>query len=127
LSQKQQTRQAEKTKAAEKRVLSLSVSNVAEVESFAKSQPYLTPYLIAERFGVRLSVAKKFLRELAEKGILRPLEGVTRLKLYVPTTEVKITPHKPQTAAQPVEGEEGVVDTGAKKKAKGKAAKPKKK
>ncbi len=127
MSQKQQARQAEKSKPAEKRVLNLSVSNVAEVESFAKSQPYLTPYLVAERFGVRLSVAKRFLRELAEKGVLRQLEGVTRLKLYVPTTEVKITPHKPQTATQTVEGEEGVVGVAAKKKTKGKAAKPKKK
>ncbi|GBC71265.1 hypothetical protein HRbin02_01045 [Candidatus Calditenuaceae archaeon HR02] len=126
MSQKQQTRQAEKAKPVEKRVLGLSVSNVAEIESFAKSQPYLTPYLIAERFGVRLSVAKRFLRELAEKGVLRPLEGVTRLKLYVPTTEVKITPHKPQTAEQTVEEGE-VVGVAAKKKAKGKAAKPKKK
>ncbi|MCS7145700.1 MAG: hypothetical protein RMJ28_06245 [Nitrososphaerota archaeon] len=125
MSQKQQTKQAEKAKPSEKRVLSLTVSNVAEVESFAQSQPYLTPYLIADRFGVRLSVAKKILRGLTEKGLIRPLEGVTRLKLYVPTKEVKITPHKPQTAS-PATGEEAVAAP-VQKKAKGKAAKPKKK
>lgn len=124
MSQKQQAKQAEKAKGPEKKVLSLSVSNMAEVESFAQSQPYLTPYVLAERFGIRLSVAKRIMRTLAEKGLIRPLEGVTRLKLYAPTKEVKITPHKPQTAPQ---AEAGAEEAAVQRKAKGKAAKPKKK
>jgi len=117
LSQKQQAKSAEKAKTAEKRVLSLTISNMAEVESFAQSQPCLTPYLIAERFGVRLSVAKKVLRGLAEKGLVKPFEGVTGLKLYVPTKEVAVAPHKPQTAAQPSEEEVAAAPKKAKKKA----------
>ncbi|MEM0444473.1 MAG: hypothetical protein QXW60_07290 [Nitrososphaerota archaeon] len=123
MSQKQQTRQAEKSKPAEKRVLSVTVSNISEVESFVQSQPYLTPYVIAEKFGVRLSIAKRLLRGLAEKGVIRPIENVARLKLYAPTKEVKITPHKPQIATR--KEEEAVAETPAPKKTRAKGGKAK--
>lgn len=126
MSQKQQTRQVEKSRPAEKRVLGLTIGNISEVEAFAQSQPYLTPYVIAEKFGVRLSIAKRVLRGLAEKGLIKPIEDVTRLQLYAPTREVKITPHKPQTAAQKEEGPEAA-ERAAPKRAKAKGGKAKSK
>jgi len=126
LSQRQQAKQTERAKAAEKRVLGVAVNNASEVEEFAQSQPYVTPYLIAERFGIRLSIAKGILKGLAERGLVRPLEGVTGLKLYVPTREVRITPHKPLTA-KAVEGDVEAGVAAASKKAKGKAAKARRK
>jgi ribosomal protein S25 len=91
LSQKQeQRRQPEKTKTAEKRSLGVSAPSLGDVESFVKTQPYVTPSVLGERFGVRLSIAKRLLKTMAERGLLRPASGVTGLKLYMPMGEVKL-------------------------------------
>jgi ribosomal protein S25 len=122
LSQKQeQRRQPEKAKASEKRVLGIIPPDIREAEGFVRTQHYVTPAVLAERFGIRLSVAKRLLTALAERGSLRHVEGVTGLKLYNPTGEVK-APRKVQAVqrAAEVETEEAQVQQakGKKKKAK---------
>lgn len=58
-----------------------------EVLEFAKTQSYVTPYVLAEKFGIRISIAKQVLRTLAEERYLRLVAGDGRLKIYEPVKE----------------------------------------
>ena len=44
----------------------------------------LTPYAVATRFDLRLSVAKDFLEELERRGIVEYVSGSKNLKIYKP-------------------------------------------
>ena len=71
----------------EKMVASVIPPPMEEVLEFAKTQPYLTPYTVAEKFGIRISIAKQVLRGLAERGYVRLVCGDKRLKIYEPVKE----------------------------------------
>ena len=42
----------------------------------------LTPYVVASRFGLRLSAAKDFLEELNRRGIITYVSGGRNVKIY---------------------------------------------
>jgi len=42
----------------------------------------LTPYAVASRFGVRLSVAKDFLEQLESKGLIEFVSRSRKIKIY---------------------------------------------
>ncbi|MGQ9460857.1 MAG: hypothetical protein ACUVRA_06475 [Candidatus Bathyarchaeaceae archaeon] len=44
----------------------------------------LTPYTVATRFDLRLSVAKDFLEDLERRGIVEYVSGSKNLKIYKP-------------------------------------------
>jgi len=44
----------------------------------------LTPYTVASRFDLRLSVAKDFLEELHERGIISYVSSGRNIKIYKP-------------------------------------------
>ena len=44
----------------------------------------LTPYTVATRFDLRLSVAKDFLEELERRGMVEYVSGSKNLKIYKP-------------------------------------------
>lgn len=44
----------------------------------------LTPYTIASRFNLRLSVAKDFLEELCQQGIITHVSNGRHIKIYRP-------------------------------------------
>jgi len=44
----------------------------------------VTPYTVASRFNLRLSVARDMLDELAQKGIIEYVSGSKNLKIYKP-------------------------------------------
>ena len=93
LRQKQQ--QAGKTamEVREKSIAGVIPPSLDEVESFIKTQPYITPYVLSEKFGIRISVSKDILRRLAEEGKLRLIEGDNRLRIYAPV-KVVVEEHK---------------------------------
>ncbi len=47
-----------------------------------KKMKALTPYAIATRFDLRLSIAKDFLEELEKLGVVEYVSGSKNLKLY---------------------------------------------
>ncbi|KPV63777.1 MAG: 30S ribosomal protein S25e [Candidatus Bathyarchaeota archaeon BA1] len=47
-----------------------------------KKMRVLTPYMVASRFNLRLSVAKGLLRELEQRGILEYVSGGENIKIY---------------------------------------------
>jgi small subunit ribosomal protein S25e len=44
----------------------------------------LTPYTVASRFNIRLSVAKDFLEELCRRGIVTHISNGVNVKIYKP-------------------------------------------
>jgi small subunit ribosomal protein S25e len=49
-----------------------------------KKMKAVTPFVIASRFNVRLSVAKDMLDELAQRGVLEYISSGKNLKIYKP-------------------------------------------
>jgi len=49
-----------------------------------KKMKALTPFAIASRFNLRLSVARDMLDELAQRGIIEYVSGSKNLKIYKP-------------------------------------------
>lgn len=49
-----------------------------------KKMKVITPYSIASRFDVRLSVARGFLKELERKGMIEFISKSRNLKIYKP-------------------------------------------
>jgi len=49
-----------------------------------KKMKALTPYTVATRFNLRLSVAKDLLDELAQRGVIQYVSGGKSLKIYKP-------------------------------------------
>lgn len=49
-----------------------------------KKMKAVTPYAIASRFNLRLSVARDMLDELAQRGILEYISGSKSIKIYKP-------------------------------------------
>lgn len=45
---------------------------------------YMTPYTVAQRYNVTISTARKLLRMLAEKGVLKLYSRNRRSPVYVP-------------------------------------------
>ena len=52
-----------------------------------QSMKVLTPYTVASRFNLRLSVAKNFLKELHARGIITYVSGGRNIKIYKPTEQ----------------------------------------
>lgn len=50
-----------------------------------KRMKVLTPYTISSRFDLRLSVAKDFLEELHQRGVVTYVSGGRNIKIYKPT------------------------------------------
>lgn len=55
-----------------------------KVVSELKRMKALTPYAVATRFNIRLSVAKDLLDELARRGVVEYVSGSKNLKIYKP-------------------------------------------
>ncbi|HEX9261165.1 MAG TPA: hypothetical protein VF893_01400 [Candidatus Bathyarchaeia archaeon] len=55
--------------------------NVAEI----RKMNVLTPYAVATRFGIRISAAKDFLRQLEENGVVQLASGSHNIKVYKPS------------------------------------------
>jgi small subunit ribosomal protein S25e len=60
---------------------------IDEVLEFLREQQYVTPNILAEKFGVRISIARQVLRDLAGKEYVKLVVGDKRLKIYAPVKE----------------------------------------
>jgi len=101
-AEKMQARQAKKqstTKKGGKAGKASSSSGVAEKKvagvvspdprsektlSAIKKLKVITPYSVASRFDVRLSLARDLLEELAQRGAIQYVSGSRNLKIYKP-------------------------------------------
>lgn len=68
------------------RMLIASDEQVKIIEQEALSNGYVTPYTVASRLNVRISVAKLLLRDVAARGIIRPVSKSSRTIIYAPVS-----------------------------------------
>jgi len=88
--QKRQEQRKEKGSsgsATEKRVAGIIPpdSRSREVVDQLKKMRVLTPYTVATRFDLRLSVARDFLEELEKQGVVEFVSGSKNIKIYKPS------------------------------------------
>ena len=50
-----------------------------------KRMRFLTPYILASRYNLRISVAKDFLEELHRQGVITQVSSSRYVKIYKPT------------------------------------------
>ncbi|MEM1606662.1 MAG: hypothetical protein QXW55_04040 [Candidatus Bathyarchaeia archaeon] len=88
-AQKKEGKKETKTKETarvEKKVASVIPPNLKDDKIIKEIQrmKVLTPYVIASRFNLRLSVAKDFLEELCRQGVITYVSGGKYIKIYKP-------------------------------------------
>jgi len=87
-SRKEQERKERKSggSTTEKKSLGIILPdlNSKKVIGELKKMKALTPYMVASRFNLRLSVAKNFLKELERRRIVEYVSGGKNLKIYKP-------------------------------------------
>jgi small subunit ribosomal protein S25e len=68
----------------DKKVAEIMLPNVEGPKTLAELKKIraLTPYAVASRFDVRLSVARDFLKELERRGTIEYVCGSKNLKIY---------------------------------------------
>jgi len=72
--------------APEKKVAGITPPDLKseKVLSELKKMKFLTPYTVASRFELRLSVARDMLEELQQKGVIQFVSGSRSTKIYKP-------------------------------------------
>ncbi|MCS6785060.1 MAG: 40S ribosomal protein S25 [Candidatus Caldarchaeum sp.] len=86
--------QEKKEEAVERGVLGVVGPSMDDVKEYVKTVKVLTPSSLAERFKVRVSVAKAVLKELAAKGIVKEVIGTNRIRIYAPLSAPAPTEQK---------------------------------
>lgn len=73
----------------EKKPLAISVPDVKneKIVGELRKMPVLTPYAVATRFNIRISVAKDFLEQLEEEGVVQLVSGNHTIKIYKPVAD----------------------------------------
>jgi len=68
----------------EKKPLSIVAPDVKDqkIVGELKKMRVLTPYAVASRFGIRISVAKDFLEQLEHSGTIQMVSGSHSIKIY---------------------------------------------
>ena len=76
----------EKTGPKEKRIIGVIAPDVKneKIVGEIKKMNALTPYAVASRFGIRISAAKEFLRQLEENGTVQLVSASHTMKVYKP-------------------------------------------
>lgn len=62
----------------------VSIESLDQILNEVKRLKYVTPYLLASKFSIKVSRAKKILRQLENEGILKYIDGNRRVRIYVP-------------------------------------------
>lgn len=81
--EKRKERKPEAPPAAKKSLgLTMPDINNKKVTDILKGMKVLTPYAVASRFNIRLSLAKTFLKELEKRKMIEYVSGGKNLKIY---------------------------------------------
>jgi len=78
---KRQTRVKEVRKESSLPTLTVPIDAIAKD---VKKMRCITPYLIATKYGIKISLAKKVLRELSERNVIKLVDRNRRVDIYVP-------------------------------------------
>ncbi|MCW4026051.1 MAG: hypothetical protein NWE76_01035 [Candidatus Bathyarchaeota archaeon] len=86
--QRQRAKQRRTVKPAERksmRIISPEINDESVVKEL-KRMKVLTPYTVGSRFDLRLSVAKDFLENLHQRGIIEYVSGGRNTRIYKPAS-----------------------------------------
>ncbi|MFQ6075893.1 MAG: hypothetical protein ACE5Z5_07150 [Candidatus Bathyarchaeia archaeon] len=78
------SKRSPKSRASEKKVGGIVVQDIGSEElvgEFAKMGA-ITPYAVASRFGLRMSIAKNLLEDLERRRTIKEVVGNNRIKVY---------------------------------------------
>ncbi|KYH42460.1 MAG: 30S ribosomal protein S25 [Candidatus Bathyarchaeota archaeon B26-1] len=78
-----ESRMRELQKKGSSRIIAPDIKSKSVLEEIRKMK-VLTPYTVASRFNLRLSVAKDMLEELHRRGVVTYVSGSRNLKIYTP-------------------------------------------
>lgn len=100
--EKRLRREAEKQKAAQQKTTGIIEKGPRdiippskdEINKFISSSRIVTPFMIAEKFNIKLSIAKQILKDLVNKGILSIVGGDNRIRIYTPTPKAPLSKEK---------------------------------
>ena len=83
---KAKDKKKEKATPKEKRTIGVAPPNAKNAKNIneIKKMNVLTPYAVASRFNVRISVAKDFLEQLEQNGAVQLVSGNHNIKIYKP-------------------------------------------
>jgi len=55
---------------------------IEEIEKDASTAPVVTPQSLALKYGIRVSVARRLLRDMERRGLVIYVDGNSRLRIY---------------------------------------------
>lgn len=91
-SEKESPTQQQKEAPTEKKILKIEPPPEGDMETYVKSQKYLTPFSLSERYGIRLSIAKNILRRFYGQGVIKRVAGTNRISIYAPIELLQAPP-----------------------------------
>jgi len=65
----------------------LTSASMDQIRRELVKMPYITPYLLASKFGLKISRARSILRTLESEGLIRAYDYNRRVPIYVPIKE----------------------------------------
>ncbi|NIV43492.1 hypothetical protein GWN49_01140 [Candidatus Bathyarchaeota archaeon] len=85
-SQKKEPKPSETPSKREKKTAGISLPNPRseKIATEIRKMKTLTPFAVAARFNIRLSVAKDLLKQLEQQGIIQFVSRSRNLKIYTP-------------------------------------------
>lgn len=78
-------RRKKEEKVERDRSVSMTIAFSKQLEAIKNetaSSGYITPYLLASKLNLRLSIAKQLLREASSRGIINPVSKSSRTAIY---------------------------------------------
>jgi len=84
---KSKTGKRSETARSEKKTLGIMLPDLKDkgITKELQKMKALTPYTVASRFNLRLSVAKDLLEELQHQGVITYVSGGKNIKIYKPS------------------------------------------
>ena len=62
----------------------LTQASIDQIIGEIRRMQYVTPYVIASKFGLKISRARRILRRLSEEGVVKVYDYNRRVPIYVP-------------------------------------------
>ncbi len=65
-------------------VISIERIDLNRVAAEVSKMPYVTPYLLASKYGIKISAARRILKQLVDQGVLSVYDYNRRVPIFVP-------------------------------------------
>ncbi len=68
----------------EKQIQGISLPDISdrELQRVVSEMKAITPYTVSNQFSIRVSVAKRLIGDLLQKGVIEQVDGNSRIKVF---------------------------------------------